>query len=525
MTFENIHANPILTRLQAKELEKKCLPNEEIEWSAMRRVGVSLARGALRDFLELKPLPTQPRILALVGKGHNGADALLAVGEVLALHPRAKVYCLLTADPSVFKPLAKRALAEVEGRVHFENIETVQTDALLKLLDSLSSSAGFDISFDGMLGLGFKSPLSASMMNIISAMKAYPKIGLRAAVDLPSGLVEGESGVFLPADFSYATGVLKKTHIDMQLDSGRIRLLDLDFSEHTEAYESHQFFLSSAILNPLRRLRPVHVNKRNFGHLFVLGGSSNMPGALLMSVQAAVRSGVGLVTAFAPESVAASLAAQVPEAMWIPWPETPNGTLNPRAMPLLLDRLKSASAILIGPGMGRDRNTESLAQEIMNQVPLPVICDADALGRRVVEKAPKRKQDWGQVILTPHMGEFMSIANLEKPEVGDDYLSDFCRTNEVFTVLKSPQTRICDGKNIYYNSFGGAVLSRGGSGDLLAGLLGGILAQDASHVTDSMSRAVVWHGLAAEHLARRRGQVAVRTTDLLEHLSPVLRGE
>jgi NAD(P)H-hydrate epimerase len=179
----------------------------------------------------------------------------------------------------------------------------------------------------------------------------------------------------------------------------------------------------------------------------------------------------------------------------------------------------------MGPGMGRDRNTESLAQEIMNQVQLPIICDADALGRRILEQAPKRKQDWGQVILTPHMGEFMRITNLEQPSFEDNYLNDFCRINNVFTILKSPQTRVCDGKNIYYNSFGGAVLSRGGSGDLLAGLLGGILAQDASHAVESMSRAVVWHGLAAEFLARKRGQVAVRTTDLLEYLSPVLRGE
>jgi NAD(P)H-hydrate epimerase len=522
---ENLHSNPILTHRQVKEWEKDSFFDEEMEWGAMQRAGVSLARAALQDFLELKPLPAQPRILALVGKGHNGGDALLAVAEVLALHPRAKAYCLLAEAPSDFKPLAKRALAEVEGRVHFENIESLQVDALLELLDTLSSFAGFDISFDGLLGLGFKPPLSSSMTNIISAMKVYPKISLRAAVDLPSGLLEDSIGTFLPADFSYATGVIKKAHINLQLDSGRLRMLDLGFSNHAKAYESNQYFLNSSILNSLRRLRPVHVNKRNFGHLFIVGGSSNMPGALLMSVQAAVRSGVGLVTAFAPESVAASLAAQVPEAMWIPWPETSNGTLSHRAMPLLTERLRAASAVLIGPGMGRDRSTESLAQEIVNQVQLPVICDADALGRRIIEQVSKRSQNWGQVILTPHMGEFMRIANLEQPSFVDNYLKDFCRVYNVFTILKSPQTRVCDGKNIYYNSFGGAVLSRGGSGDLLAGLLGGILSQDASGAVESMSQAVVWHGLAAEYLARKRGQVAVRTTDLLEYLSPALRGE
>ena len=277
------------------------------------------------------------------------------------------------------------------------------------------------------------------------------------------------------------------------------------------------------MLNPLRSLRPPDVDKRSFGHLYIVGGSSFMPGALLMAVQAALRSGVGLVTAFAPVSVAATLAAQVPEAMWVPWPETSAGTLSPKALPLLMERIDRADALLIGPGMGFDRNTEFLSQQIIANVDRPVILDADALRTRTVDLIRTRKSAAGPVVLTPHMGEFVRVAKLKKPRLNSQLLIDFCRTARVTLALKGPITRICDGHHVFMNTFGGPVLSRGGSGDLLAGMIGGMMAQNNKDIPLAVARAVVYHGLAAERLARSRGQVAVRTTEVLEHLSEVLR--
>jgi NAD(P)H-hydrate epimerase len=248
-----------------------------------------------------------------------------------------------------------------------------------------------------------------------------------------------------------------------------------------------------------------------------------MPGALLMSVQAAVRSGVGLVTAFAPASVAAALSAQVPEAMWVPWPETGNGTLNPRAIPLLTDRLDRASAVMIGPGMGRDRNTELLAQEVASKVKLPVIFDGDGLRSRVVEVAQKRKSSYGKIVVTPHMGEFMRIAKIPEPDYSVEALLSFSKVYQVITLLKGANTRICDGKSIFYNTTGGPVLSRGGSGDLLSGLVGGMIAQNNSDVVTAVARGVMLHGLAAQRLARAKGQIMVNTTQLLDYLPDVMR--
>ncbi len=519
-------AHPILNCEQSRAFEASILHDQAAEWAAMQRAGDGLARMVIRDFHELRAVPEYLRVLVLVGKGHNAGDAMLACGRLLADFPRASVTLLLTSDVEGMKPLTARAYEQIYGRVAAHRLAGDATvESIRAFFDEISSGEGFDLCLDGLLGISFTPPVREPMAQLLEAVNGYDKICLRAAVDLPSGKGDTSDTLFFKPDFTYATGIPKCVEYVGSGDYGRVRFIDLGFFDGEQSVESSDYLLNAHVLDPIRKLRPANVDKRSFGHLFVLGGSAYMPGALLMAVQAAVRSGVGLVTAFAPASLASSLAAQVPEAMWVPWPETGNGTLNPRAMPLLLDRIGSATAVLVGPGMGRDRNTEMVAQEIVSKVELPVICDADALRTRVMELALKRKAHFGPVVLTPHMGEYMRIAKLNAPNDSSQALREFCKNYRVMTVLKGPVSRICDGDRVFYSTFGGPVLSRAGSGDVLSGLVGGMLAQNHTKVLDAVARGVVLHGLAAERLARKHGQVAVHTTQVLDYFCEVLRVE
>ena len=527
MSFPS-HSHPILTCAGAGEFERSILANEAAEWSAMKRAGRGIADQILEDYRELRPVPDRLRILALVGKGNNGGDALIACGHCLAEFPRARVDLVLASPSDEFGPLAARALQQLEGRVHAHKLSTDDdVDTLSEHFDEVSEGSGFHICIDGLLGMSFKPPVREPAATLLRAVNEYEKIDLRAAVDLPSGKGDAsDEAIFFRADFTYATGIAKKPLFAGVADCGRIRYIDLGFFDTPQAREldATTTILTDAVLDPIRRLRPAAVDKREFGHLFIVGGSAFMPGALLMSVQAAVRSGVGLVTAFAPASVAGALSAQVPEAMWIPWPETANGTLNPRAMPLLLDRVGQASAVLAGPGMGKDRHTEMVVKEIVRNVEQPVLLDADALRARVIEVAHKRRAHFGRVVVTPHMGEFMRIAKLAEANYTTEALLDFSASYRVLTVLKGPNTRICDGESVIYNTQGGPVLSRGGSGDILSGLIGGMIAQSNVCVPTAVARGLMLHGQAAQRLARAKGQVAVHTTQLLDFLPEVLRG-
>jgi len=519
------YAHPILTCGQARQHESSILTDESAEWAAMQEAGAGIACCLTRDFSELRRPPDHLRVLALIGKGHNAGDALIACGELLARFPRASVDLILVAPPTEFKLLTARAFKGLEGRVKQHLFEGSSLGQAQEFLATVADGRGFNICLDGLLGVNFQPPLHSALHVLIEAVNQYEAIDLRAAVDLPTGAGDAAGSIQFQADFSYATGIAKKALFEGIADCGRVRYLDLGFfdDDAAEKLDPSGFVLMPRVLEPLNKLRPAHVDKREFGHVFIVGGSAFMPGALLMSVQAAVRSGVGLITAFAPASIAAALSAQVPEAIWVPWPETSNGTLSPRALPLLMERLDQASAVLVGPGLGHDRNTELLAQEIATNVSLPVVFDADGLRARVVEVAQKRKSSFGEVVITPHMGEFMRVAKIPEPDYSSETLLAFSRIYRVITVLKGPNTRICDGASVIYNTTGGPVLSRGGSGDLLAGLIAGMVAQSDCDVFTAAARGVMLHGLAAQHLARTKGQIMVNTSQLLDYLPDVLR--
>jgi NAD(P)H-hydrate epimerase len=289
---------------------------------------------------------------------------------------------------------------------------------------------------------------------------------------------------------------------------GRLRYLDLGFFDETPV-EARLRMLTPEVLAPLARLRAPNSDKRDYGHLFILGGSRGFPGAILMTVQAALRSGAGLLTAFVPESLVPAFAAQAPEAMWVGWPETPEGGLALEGRHLLQARLTRGSALVMGPGMGKEPETLALAKDVVQSASIPLVLDADALQPDIVRagKAPR--------VLTPHRGEFMRIL------AGGDF-REFQKKSDAVVVLKGRLTGITHQERGYYSPYGSPVLARGGSGDCLAGIVGTQLAQTPGDPLGAACRGTVWHGRAADLLARTHGQVAVRTTQLLDFLSPAL---
>jgi NAD(P)H-hydrate epimerase len=273
------------------------------------------------------------------------------------------------------------------------------------------------------------------------------------------------------------------------------------------------FILTEHVLRPLRAARPAHTDKRTFGHLFVVSGSRTMPGAVMMAVESALVSGVGLVTAFVPESLAASFAARLPEAMWVPMPETLEGGLALEGRGSVVARAARCTGLLAGPGLGRDRESLALIAELLRAIDVPAVLDGDALHAEIIAahypgSAPVR-------VLTPHAGEYARIA-------GDDALPAAAQRLGATIALKGPVTRVCDVGVEYFSTFGGPVLSRGGSGDVLAGLIAGQLAQGASPL-EAATRGVVWHGMAADRLARVQGQTSARVTQLVPQLAAVLQ--
>jgi ADP-dependent NAD(P)H-hydrate dehydratase / NAD(P)H-hydrate epimerase len=488
-------ALPILTCEAAKAHEVALFGGDESrEWAAMNAAARALAFAIEADFSELGgAFPPALRVLVLVGKGHNGGDALLAAARLHERHPGARFDVVFAFGERALRPLAARAARELPSAAR--RVRAGGDDW----------AARYDLCLDGVFGFQFRAPLPEAIARLLQAVNTHP-IRLRAAVDLPSGL---DSPAAFHADFTYATGIAKAPLLNLA-GAGRLRFLDLGFFAETQAARATpDWVLTERVLEPLAALRDPRADKRHHGHPLIVAGSRRYPGAALMTTLAALQSGAGLVTAAVPESLVSAFAARVPEAIWIGLPETPEGGLALEGLHLVREAFGRASALVLGPGLGRERETLAFAAELARESPHPLVIDADALQPEVVAVGQANR------ILTPHAGEHGRIAHATPPGA--------------VVVRKGPITRIeCDGtlpeRRVYHSFFGGPVLARGGSGDILAGMLGTLLAQSPADPLGAAARGVVWHGLAADRLAREHGATAVRTTQLLDFLAPVLRG-
>ncbi|MEX2044168.1 MAG: NAD(P)H-hydrate dehydratase [Opitutus sp.] len=495
-------SHPILTCADARALEDRLFASDEAkEWSAMQGAGRALAEAVLRDFGEIGGFPAEGRILVLAGKGHNGGDALIAAHAILEKHPHATAEVAFVFGRRLLRPLAARAWRDLQHAAGERVHGRPGLAAASQKGSGERSGNRYDLCLDGIFGFQFRTPAGPAVVALIERVNTLP-IRMRAAVDLPS------AGKFR-ADFTYATGSVKAPVVGAP-EAGRVRYLNLGFFDGSEPASDR--VLTPALLRTLAAWRPAISDKRTFGHLFAIGGSRGFPGAILMSVLAALRSGAGLVTAFVPESLAPAFAARAPEAMWVGCPETAGGGLASASRNLILKRIGRASAFIIGPGMGRDPETLELAAGVVRESTVPLVIDADALQPEIVRAGR------GKRIVTPHAGEFARIG-------GGMPASQFAGDTGATVVLKGPVTRIFDGgeRTVYHSFFGGPVLARGGSGDILAGLIGGLLAQTPGDPLLAAARGAVWHGMTADALARAHGEVAVSVTQLLDFLPVPLR--
>lgn len=500
MPHAEVASHPVLSLESARKFEATLFGGDaSLEWEAMGRAGRAIAGAILRDAREAGGLSGPVSILVLAGKGNNAGDALVAAQALLSGNPGASCDVLFAFGPLALRPLAMRAWREV----------SIAFPGRVRSVGASGVAPAYDLCIGGIFGYQFRPPLTDAVRAVIAA-SAAARIRFRAAVDLPSGL--DEPGAFR-ADFTYATGSVKAPSVGSP-NAGRLRYLDLGFfgSPAVAGFDPGEGdrALLPSVLDGLRGLRPASSDKRSQGHLALIGGSTRYPGSVLLATRAALRSGAGLVTAMVPASLVPAFAAQSPEAMWVGLPETPSGELALSGLAAALAGAERATAVAVGPGLGKGAETHALMKAFLSACAVPLVIDADGLQPDLVRegRAPR--------VLTPHAGELLRIS-------GGLGLGELAASLRAIVVAKGPVTRISAGRATYHCLFGGPVLSRGGSGDLLAGLAGGLLAQEPGDPLGAACRAVLWHAMASDALARAHGQVAVHTAQVLDFLPHALR--
>ena len=458
------------------------------------------------------------RVTVLVGPGNNGGDGLVA-----ARHLRR-----WGADVFVYFATPRRqpddlVSACIDAGCVMATAEDDDPDAS-RLAETLQET---DLVVDAVLGTGRTRPLEGVMARTLTRVREErerrtPGAGpfLILAVDTPTGL-DADTGeldpLTLAADVTIALGILKRGHLAIPGAEacGRTVLVKIGLPAESDA-GAHLELIDSAFTRASLPERPLGGHKGSFGRVLVVGGSPNYLGAPALAARAAGRAGAGLVTVAAPASLTPSIAALCAEATHLPLHHKGNaGHLGPQAADELLLAPRH-DAMLIGPGMGHSSSTAAFLQTVLfgrderqDDAPTPLVLDADALN--ILAAVPgwwRRLSSPASTVLTPHPGEMSRLTGLSTEEVQADRLGiTQARAKEwgVVVVLKGAFTVVADPQGpVAISPIALASLASAGTGDVLSGLLAGLLAQGVD-TFEAACAAVYLHGLAGALASREKG--------------------
>ena len=501
---------------------------------------VQLMRNAAQSVVTFvrDQFPQAKRITILCGRGNNGGDGLMT--SRLLIEAGLEVTTVLLGDPQGLKGDAAQAWAELKA-IPNALVEIVTTP---EELPQHSLALKTDLILDAVLGTGFYPPLRGLPLSALEWLKSSStKAPIKTpilAIDLPSGWdadsTEATAENAYPADAIITFTAPKPAHVFGQLThSIRQPIVVAPIGSPDEAIVSslnlHWAGSSKAITDSER---PADSNKGMYGHVLIIGGSTGKSGAPAMASLAALRTGAGLVTAAIAPSVLPLVAAIAPELMTQTLAVTPTGeissdNLNPESLKALLHRM---TVLAIGPGLGTSPETVEFTLGLLQQSRLSAVIDADALNALATQPDLLPEIAQGRtIVLTPHPGEMARLTGLDTKQVQADRINiarDFAIRNQVTLVLKGWRTLIAhpDG-SIAVNTTGNPGMAKGGSGDLLTGMVASLLAQHPKDPKQAVEAAVYLHGLAADITVRGAGiggdQHTLLATDSLTHLRTAFR--
>jgi NAD(P)H-hydrate epimerase len=489
------------------------------------------ASRAVADFARLR-FPQARRVTALCGRGNNGGDGMMAAR--LLADAGLEVTALLVGAPEQLAGDAAVAWRELNeagrARVH----AVANASELKRHNDALDA----DLILDAVLGTGFKPPMKGLALETLewlrnSGRDATPIL----AVDLPSGWPADETAATLacpvfPADAVVTFTAPKLAHVFGQLTrSWDQPVVVAPIGSPDEAIISDLGIdWAGTSLALAQTPRTTAANKGNFGHVLVVGGTfgsaGGKAGAPAMAALAALRAGAGLVTAAVPAPALPVVASFAPELMTWPLKATPSGQIAARNLePKALATLMAGKTVLaFGPGLGQGAETAKFTTGLLSATKIPAVIDADALNILAGESALLRKLAKGRtLVLTPHPGEMARLTGTTTAGVQANRLEAACafaRGVGVTLVLKGARTLIAhpDGP-VAVNTSGNPGMAKGGSGDVLTGLIAGMMAQYPGDPARAVEAAVYLHGLAADFAVRGGDEHTLLATDSLAHLA------
>ncbi len=520
----------ILTTAEMRETDRMTIDRGTLSTTLMENAGRATAAFVQRQ------QSAWSCVTVLCGKGNNGGDGCVAAR--LLAEDGWIVTVLLLCQPDALTGDAAEVFKELREDAPYVKVVVAESEASLDSEEACEAFTSAELFLDAVLGTGFKPPLrgvAVAVRKKLADLKT-PVI----AVDLPSGW-DADSIEQSSPDAFRASAVVTFTapklahvfgHLTAPDTAGPVVVAPIGSPEDT-IRSSTKMVWSGSSKAVAEAPRPINSNKGKFGHALLIGGAWGKAGAPSMAALAALRAGAGLVTAGVPLSIVNTVASVTPELMIHPLFETARdgahggsvsrANLDPATLDVML---KKITVLAIGPGLSTEPEAAEFARGIVERTQLPIVVDADALN--AFEGRSHELNGVGRtMVLTPHPGEMARLTGLTVKDVEADRVGvarSFATEHHLTLVLKGWRTLVAhpDG-TIAVNTTGNPSMAKGGSGDILTGIIAAMLAQFPHQAADAVNAAVYLHGLAADFAVRDQEEHTVLATDTVAHLGQAFR--
>jgi NAD(P)H-hydrate epimerase len=502
---------PVLTPEEAATLDRETQAGGVAADVLMEGAGRAVARGAR----ELAGGAYGRRAVVVCGKGNNGGDGLVAARQLGRWGVRTTV--VLLEDPGALREPAAMNAKRLD-EVPSVRVRTFHQGSLRREL------ARADVAVDAIFGTGFRGmpedEWAAAIASLNGAAAPIVSVDIPSGVNGATGVVEGEA---VHARLTVTFGAVKLGAVLMPgaEHAGVVRVVDIGFPDDLVAPRA--WMTEPTDVAAWLPTRNADTHKRASGVLVVVAGSRGMTGAPRLIAMAAGRVGTGLITVAAPEGVMPQIQAGLTEPTFLPLPETTEGTVAAEAIEPLLERLGSADALAIGPGLTTNEETVAFVRDTVRRSPVPLVLDADGLNAFTGDGVALQDRQ-AEAVLTPHVGEFARLTGVKARDLDADrpaHVRALAEQTGAVTLLKGSRTVIAEpGGRLFVNVTGSPALATAGTGDVLTGMIGGLLARGVAPLESAAAAAYV-HGLAGVFAGRDVGEGAL-AGDVLERVAEAL---
>ncbi|MEI7639949.1 MAG: NAD(P)H-hydrate dehydratase [bacterium] len=509
----------LVSTSEMKEIEKITMEKFRVPaLILMENAGSNVVQAMLNEFGNL----VSRKINVFCGQGNNGGD-----GFVIARHLKsegANVKIFFAGDEKRFseetKKMYEMAMAYGVGVIKIASMEDIK----LNHRDIISA----DVNIDALIGTGLHAGVEGFIAELIVYLNTLNKFIV--SVDVPSG-IDSDTG-YIPTVATYAnlTVTFGLPKIGMSIYPGieyvgKLVVADINFPGSLLTQPRQHVLITRELVIPMMPYRPANANKGNFGPVLIIGGSEGLTGAVILAGRAALKSGAGLVTVAAPEGSVATIKARNDEIIAVSLKQTKEGAIAESNFEKIMELSEKAKVVVIGPGAGRNKETQALIRKLVKTLKKPMVIDADGLNA-IAEDKDCLKNILSDVILTPHLGEMARLTghNIEmiiKDKIG--IAKKFVKEYNVNVILKDGRSVVVDPDlNVYVNTTGNSGMATPGSGDALTGIIAGFMA----HGLVSTQAGVVGnyvHGLAGDLLLETISEEGIIAGDIIDNIPVAIK--